>query len=67
LFDFGIEGDVGEDPNNMTLWFSQPDLGLPSKVSTLTMDVVSFLKKISSRNITRTNPSEMYIGRSLKV
>jgi predicted metalloendopeptidase len=32
LFGFGIEGDVGVDPNNMVLWFSQPQLGLPSKV-----------------------------------
>lgn len=32
LFSFGIEGDVGDDPNHMVLWFSQPDLGLPSKV-----------------------------------
>lgn len=32
LFNFGIEGDVGVDPNNMTLWFEQPELGLPSKV-----------------------------------
>jgi endothelin-converting enzyme len=32
LFSFGIEGDVGVDPNDMVLWFSQPSLGLPSKV-----------------------------------
>lgn len=32
LFEFGIEGDVGVDPNLMTLWFNQPSLGLPSKV-----------------------------------
>lgn len=32
LFSFDIEGDVGVDPNQMVLWFSQPDLGLPSKV-----------------------------------
>lgn len=33
LFSFGIEGDVGVDPNDMVLWFSQPNLGLPSKVN----------------------------------
>jgi hypothetical protein len=33
LFEFIIEGDAGADPNNMILWFSQPSLGLPSKVS----------------------------------
>jgi endothelin-converting enzyme len=32
LFDFDIDGDVGVDPDFMTLWFSQPELGLPSKV-----------------------------------
>lgn len=33
LFEFSVEGDSGADPNNMILWFSQPSLGLPSKVS----------------------------------
>ncbi|KAI0093561.1 Metalloprotease [Irpex rosettiformis] len=31
LFDTDIEGDAGKDPNDMTLWFSQPSLGLPAK------------------------------------
>ncbi|KAL5532721.1 hypothetical protein ACEPAF_4495 [Sanghuangporus sanghuang] len=31
LFSFDIDGDVGIDPNFMSLWFYQPDLGLPSK------------------------------------
>ncbi|KAF8630417.1 hypothetical protein AX15_002968 [Amanita polypyramis BW_CC] len=31
LFSFDLEGDVGDDPNRMLLWFSQPSLGLPSK------------------------------------
>ncbi|CAA7267908.1 unnamed protein product [Cyclocybe aegerita] len=31
LFAFEVEGDVGVDPNHMILWFSQPELGLPSK------------------------------------
>ena len=34
LFEFGVEGDAGLDPNFMILWFQQPSLGLPSKVST---------------------------------
>lgn len=34
LFEFDIDGDVGTDPNAMTLWFNQPELGLPSKVHT---------------------------------
>ena len=32
LFDYDIEGDAGDDPNFMTLWLSQANLGLPSKV-----------------------------------
>ena len=39
LFSAEIEGDVGNDPNFMTLWFSQPELGLPSKVCHLMMRV----------------------------
>lgn len=31
LFRFDIDGDIGSDPNALTLWFGQPDLGLPSK------------------------------------
>jgi endothelin-converting enzyme len=31
LFQFEIDGDIGNDPNAFTLWFGQPDLGLPSK------------------------------------
>lgn len=32
LFEFDVDGDVGVDPNQMMLWFSQSGLGLPSKV-----------------------------------
>jgi hypothetical protein len=32
LFEFYVDGDAGVDPNAMTLWFTQPTLGLPSKV-----------------------------------
>ncbi|EGN96086.1 hypothetical protein SERLA73DRAFT_112168 [Serpula lacrymans var. lacrymans S7.3] len=31
LFEFYIDGDIGVDPNYMTLWFNQPSLGLPAK------------------------------------
>ncbi|EIW85424.1 Metalloprotease [Coniophora puteana RWD-64-598 SS2] len=31
LFEFSIDGDVGVDPDKMTLWFNQPSLGLPAK------------------------------------
>jgi hypothetical protein len=37
LFSFDVDGDSGVDPNAMTLWFSQPDLGLPSKVCVFDM------------------------------
>jgi hypothetical protein len=33
LFQFGVDGDSAVDPNFMILWFLQPTLGLPSKVS----------------------------------
>lgn len=32
LFDFQIEGDAGNDPDNMVPLFYQPDLGLTGKV-----------------------------------
>ncbi|KAH8106762.1 Metalloprotease [Cristinia sonorae] len=31
LFEANIEGDVGRDPNFMTFYFGQPNLGLPAK------------------------------------
>ncbi|KAJ7771710.1 hypothetical protein B0H16DRAFT_1514445 [Mycena metata] len=31
LFSFQVDGDVGIDPNYMTLWFDQAPLGLPAK------------------------------------
>lgn len=33
LFEIGIDGDAGVDPDFMILWISQSELGLPSKVS----------------------------------
>ena len=44
LFDFDIEGDVGVDPNDMVLWFSQPRLGLPSKVNLHLSLLIQILK-----------------------
>lgn len=37
FFNFDVEGDVGKDPNLMTLQFEQPSLGLPSKVRRLVL------------------------------
>lgn len=31
FFSFGVEGDIGVDPNFLLLWFDQAELGLPSK------------------------------------
>ncbi|KAI0636818.1 Metalloprotease [Trametes polyzona] len=31
LFSYDIDGDIGNDPNSMTLWIGQAELGLPSK------------------------------------
>ncbi|KAF8654168.1 hypothetical protein AX16_003697 [Volvariella volvacea WC 439] len=31
FFSFAIEGDAGDDPDYMVLWFYQPPLGLPTK------------------------------------
>jgi predicted metalloendopeptidase len=31
LFNVNVEGDVGIDPDDMILWISQPEFGLPSK------------------------------------
>lgn len=45
LFDFSIEGDSGADPNNMILWFSQPSLGLPSKVSSRNLRIFNTSNK----------------------
>ena len=57
LFDFNIEGDVGVDPNAMTLWFEQPDLGLPSKVNScayIQSQAVLILRPF--RNTIKTKP-----------
>ncbi|KAJ8517324.1 hypothetical protein ONZ45_g5490 [Pleurotus djamor] len=50
LFSFDVEGDVGVDPNFMTLWFNQPRFGLPSMeyykerhVTTVYQDVIENL------------------------
>lgn len=35
LFGYMIYGDVGDNPDILTLWVQQPSLGLPSKVNDL--------------------------------
>ena len=60
LFDTDIEGDAGRDPNDMTLWFSQPSLGLPAKVSLPIRPGSSIDLVYSVRNITTRNPSSKF-------
>lgn len=45
LFDLDIDGDVGVDPNAMTLWFSQTSLGLPSKVRKVVRQPIPVARK----------------------
>jgi endothelin-converting enzyme len=47
LFEFGVEGDAGVDPNLMILWFQQPGFGLPSKVRPLDPPFSPVVKQIS--------------------
>jgi len=54
-----VEGDVGDDPNLMSLWFNQPSLGLPSKVSARDVDNERVLDTVF-RSITRKMSSERY-------
>lgn len=59
MFSFDVEGDVGDDPNLMSLWFNQPSLGLPSKVSARDADNERVLDAVL-RSITRKMSSEKY-------
>ncbi|EJD02334.1 endothelin-converting enzyme 1 [Fomitiporia mediterranea MF3/22] len=49
LFNFDIDGDVGVDPDFMTLWFFQPDLGLPSKEYYKEKDIVKLYEDTLAR------------------
>lgn len=49
MFGFDIEGDVGDDPNHMVLWFNQPELGLPSKEYFEEKDITSVYKETLSK------------------
>ncbi|KIL69617.1 hypothetical protein M378DRAFT_184036 [Amanita muscaria Koide BX008] len=73
LFSFGVEGDVGDDPNHMILWFSQPSLGLPSKeyyeedsvratyatvAERLLLTLAEEDHKLQERELTNQNPTD---------
>lgn len=51
LFSFDIEGDVGVDPDLMTLNFFQGGLGLPSKVRVINVCAPSGLDDTLYRTI----------------
>lgn len=59
LFNFDIDGDVGVDPNFMTLWFFQPDLGLPSKVPFLLLVASSGRSRLFSGILRRESDHEV--------
>ncbi|KAI0780776.1 Metalloprotease [Trametes elegans] len=49
LFSYSIDGDVGNDPNLLTLWISQADLGLPSKEYYEEDSIVDLYKTVLER------------------
>lgn len=53
LFEFGIDGDAGLDPDLMTLQFSQGGTGLPSKVRHLLIFLDGLAQRKRDRNTTR--------------
>lgn len=67
LFEFFVDGDAGVDPNAMTLWFTQPTLGLPSKVRCGGNSFVSLIYSALIRNTTRTKACSVFIKMSLSV
>ena len=54
LFEFGIDGDAGLDPDLMTLQFSQGGTGLPSKVSMFVTSLDGHTQLEYCRSTTRT-------------
>ncbi|KZT68178.1 zincin [Daedalea quercina L-15889] len=61
LFETSIEGDVGADPNFMTLWFSQPELGLPSKEYYDEDSFVELYQEVLERLLITLSEEEEYI------
>ncbi|KAH7929791.1 zincin [Leucogyrophana mollusca] len=49
LFEFSVDGDAGVDPNAMTLWFSQPSLGLPAKEYYKEQPILDTYQKVIER------------------
>nr|GAT59620.1 endothelin-converting enzyme 1 [Mycena chlorophos] len=49
FFDIQIEGDVGQDPNLMVLWFDQASLGLPAKEYYEEESLVSLYQNVIER------------------
>jgi endothelin-converting enzyme len=61
LLDFAVEGDIGVDPNYMTLWFSQPSLGLPSKEYYKEDSVVEVYENVLARLLYTLAEEETFV------
>lgn len=62
LFSVDIEGDVGADPNFMTFWFSQPELGLPSKEYYDEESIVELYQSVLQRLVLTLADEEELLG-----
>ncbi|KAI0807426.1 Metalloprotease [Fomes fomentarius] len=58
LFDYSIDGDAGKDPNFMTLWLSQADLGLPSKEYYEEESIVGLYRSVLERLLVTLDDEE---------
>ncbi|KZO95345.1 Metalloprotease [Calocera viscosa TUFC12733] len=56
LFSFMIDGDAGVDPDAMTVWVSQPDLGLPSKEYYEEEDILELYTSVLARIFLELSP-----------
>ncbi|KAF9233936.1 hypothetical protein BU15DRAFT_90170 [Melanogaster broomeanus] len=59
LFEFFIDGDAGVDPNAMTLWFTQPTLGLPSKEYYKEQGILSVYRDVIERLLVSLRDDEV--------
>ncbi|KAI6009923.1 Metalloprotease [Pisolithus microcarpus] len=62
LFEFYVDGDAAVDPNEMTLWFSQATLGLPSKEYYKDQAVLSVYQDVIERLLVVLRDDEIVNG-----
>ncbi|KAI0709419.1 Metalloprotease [Earliella scabrosa] len=67
LFDYSIDGDAGKDPNFMTLWLSQADLGLPSKEYYEEESIVELYRNVLERLLITLDDEEDDLVESIVV